>query len=89
MQACHDVARSRTCAVADGLNFQFARGDITPRVLRGAQSVCSDFARWSRARRTDESLQMRSNARLLERGVCGPWPHRRLVCARETLYKFW
>jgi len=63
-----------------GLNLEFARGDVTPRALRGAQSVCSDFARWSRTSRrtdgtdgtdgTDESLQ-RSNARLLGRGVCG------------------
>jgi len=28
-----------------GLNLQFARGDVAPRALRGAQSVCSDFAR--------------------------------------------
>jgi len=70
-----------------GLNLQFARGDVAPRMLRGAQSVCSDFARWSRTARrtdgTDESLQM-SNARLLGRGVCGDRPHRRLACARET-----
>jgi len=85
-----DVSRDRgPVSSLDGADFQFAHGDVAPRVWRGAQSVCSDFARWSRtARRTDESLQM-SNARLLGRGVCGDRAHRRLACARERLCKFW
>jgi len=85
-----DVSRDRGLVPSlTGLNLQFARGDVAPRVLRGAQSVCRDFAGWSRtARRADESLQ-RSNARLLGRGVCDDRPHSRLACARETLCTFW
>jgi len=48
-----DLSRARSLEPSlTGLNLPFARGDVAPRVLRGAQSVCRDFARWSRTATT-------------------------------------